>query len=75
MLCKKVCERCVNRHSAFKWDKSGFVDGKPMDTENWKEGKVQCPRFEEVCEVSIEEPPPKWCPYAFEHGVAKGMSK
>ena len=75
VLAKVVCERCVNESFKRGYDKrlwNNFYDN------NWVDNWVACPtkRPFKACNnmALVNELPPSYCPYCFEHAVAAGIS-
>jgi hypothetical protein len=79
VLSKTVCCKCVNRHSAYEWNSGEIYDGDSRfefgsDDDQWDKGVVNCPYdlgYGDAAQVKGN--PPEWCPYRFEHGVARGL--
>lgn len=68
MLSKEICIHCINLIAKRSpWHR--------RDEDNWEYNEVSCPDEVSVDNVKdLTEPPPKWCPYVFNHAVVSGMT-
>lgn len=81
MLNERVCEKCHKLYGKLKGIVSQeriwtFSSGPwPSAYEFWHEdGFVWCHLPKNV-KCSIDSPPPVWCPFRFEHAVARGKGE
>ena len=80
MLEQSVCRKCVAERSGEPvQDEDGswteWAEWYSSDDRRWSNGVIICrigkrgdPRW------GVTDPPPDWCPHAFEHAVVAGMS-
>jgi hypothetical protein len=65
-VCKKCWITTVGKGWWTKQDKDRHLNGKGCCPPKYETNIIPA-------EVRTDSPPPRWCPYKLEHGVAKGM--
>ena len=83
MLCREVCKHCLDQFVPPDGDQDSWGWDEDTDGIDWDLlGEVPCPAtfFNEPISmehhiISIQQLPPKYCFYQFEHAVAAGRTE
>ena len=72
MLCKSVCQACVNDATHYRRFGVSVVTWSNVDEEEWSNNRITCPPMprKDWKSTKIDEGVPYWCPHKFEHGIA-----